>query len=125
MANLVRIDISNVGAPVNNVRPATYGPGNGVPAWASVDANGDVNLNKNGQGQPDVDLEFSLPDEMLFDANDPFSVTPASETFEVTGGKGTSTLTVNDGNNDAPNTEYNYTLKLSDGTTLDPKVINH
>lgn len=126
MANNVRVSISNIGSPNSNkVRSANYGPGTGVPAWASVATNGDISLNKDGQGQPDVDLQFSLPSGYLFHATTPFTVSPSSSDFSVSSGAGTATLVVNDGNNDAQQTEYNYTLTLSDGTTLDPKVINH
>ena len=126
MANTVRITISDIGSSENGVRSACYGPGNGVPNWATVDTNGDVNLNKNGQGIPDVDLEWTLPSGYLFDSSAPFSVSPNPDgMFSVTSGEGTGTLTVNDGNNDANQTQYTYTLKLNDGSTLDPKVINH
>jgi hypothetical protein len=125
MPNNVRITISDIGAAENGVRPATYAAGTGVPAWASVASDGDVDLNKNGQGQPDVDLEWTLPSGYLFDSTAPFRVSPDTGMFSVSSGAGTATLTVNDGNNDATQTEYTYTLKLSDGSTLDPKVINH
>lgn len=125
MPNNVNVSISNIGAAVNGTRPATYAAGGGTPNWASVASNGDIDLNKNGQGQPDVDLRFSLPTGYLFHATTPFTVAPASSDFSVTSGAGTATLIVNDGNNDAQQTEYTYTLTLSDGTNLDPKVINH
>ena len=124
MAN-VNVTIDSVGnANTNNERTATYSAGNGNPSWSGVATNGDVDLSKNG-AQPNVQIIWTLPAVYTFHATTPFSTDPVSNEFSVQSGAGTNTLTVRDANNDASITNYEYTLHLSDGTKIDPKVINH
>jgi hypothetical protein len=124
MAN-VHVTIDSVGdSNSTNDRTATYSEGNGNPGWSGVAANGDVDLSKNG-AQPNVNIIWVLPTNFLFDATTPFSTAPVSTDFSVTSGAGTNTLTIRDSNNDTSITDYQYTLHLSDGTKIDPKVINH
>lgn len=125
MANVnVTIDTVGNANSTTHERTATYSEGRGNPGWSGVAGNGDVDLSKNG-AQPDVKIIWTLPSGYLFDSNQPFTTVPASDDFSVTSGAGTTTLTVRDTNNDASITNYEYTLHLSDGTKIDPKVINH
>ena len=124
----VTVLITDIGSKNDNKRKACYSAGRGIPPWASVDRDGNINLNKNGNGQPNVDLKFTLPDDkdFHFSSHGPFSVDPSDTgQFSVTSGGGTKELVVADANNDAQQTDYTYQLKLSDDSTLDPKVINH
>lgn len=125
MAN-INVKIDTVGAVDTNtqLRTATYSEGSGNPGWSGVAANGDVDLSKNG-AQPDVKIIWALPDGYLFNATNPFTTNPVSADFSVESGAGTNTLTVRDTNNDVSITDYEYTLHLSDGTKIDPRVINH
>lgn len=127
MMPTVKIDISNISAAsATNERSASYSAGTGNPAWATVGSTGDVDLSNPPQANLAVDLEFTLPSGYTFAATTPFTTDPASADFSVSSGAGTSTLTVSDSNNDAAQgTQYDYTLNLSDGTFIDPKVINY
>lgn len=125
MANVnVTIDTVGDANTTTHVRTCTYSEGQGNPVWSGVLANGDVDLSKNG-AQPDVKIIWALPAGYLFNSTQPFTTVPVSNDFSVTSGAGTATLTVRDTNNDASITDYEYTLHLSDGTKIDPKVINH
>ena len=123
----VRIDLSNISAQsATNERTASYAKGTGTPSWATVGSTGDINLSNPPQANLAVNLEFDLPAGYTFASTGAFTTNPASADFEVVSGAGTSTLTVSDSNNDATvGTQYDYTLHLSDGTFIDPKVINY
>ena len=124
MAN-VNVTIDTIGnANTNNERTATYSPGNGNPNWSGVADNGDVDLSKSG-AQPNVQIIWTLPAGYTFRATTPFTTDPVSNKFSVQSGAGTNTLTVRDANDDVSIANYDYTLYLSDGTKIDPKVINH
>lgn len=124
MANVnVTIDTLTA-ANSTSERTGTYSAGTGNPNWASVGTNGDVNLNS--ASHANVNLVFTLPTGFTFADASAFTTVPTSTDFNVTGGAGTQTLTVSDTNNDpVAGTEYMYTLHLSDGTKIDPKVINY
>lgn len=126
MAN-VNVTISNLGAedPTSHNRSATYAAGTGNPAWTSVASDGEIDLSNPGTATPAVNLVFTLPSGHNFASTDGFTTDPVSSDFSIVSGGGTGTLTVSDSNNDATTTNYEYTLNLSDGSKLDPKVINH
>lgn len=123
----VKVDISDItAASATHERSASYAAGTGTPSWATVGSSGDIDLSHPPQANLAVDLEFSLPAGYTFDDTTPFGTAPASTDFSVVSGAGTSTLTVSDSNNDATiSTQYDYTLYLSDGSFIDPKVINY
>ena len=123
----VNVTISSVGDEntTTHVRSAVYAPGNGNPAWVSVGTDGEVDLSNPGNATPAVNLVFTLPTGHNFASTDGFTTVPASTKFSIVSGGGTGTLTVSDSNDDTAKTEYEYTLNLSDGSKLDPKVINH
>jgi hypothetical protein len=123
----VKVDLSNISAAsATHERSASYSAGTGNPSWVTVGSTGDVDLSHPPQANLAVDLEFSLPTGYTFATTSPFTTNPASADFSVVWGAGTSTLTVSDSNNDAAvGTQYDYTLHLSDGTFIDPKVINY
>ena len=109
----------------SNNRTATYTKSSG-PDWATVGSDGAIDLtHPSDTNAPAIDLQFTLPSGHLFASSSAFTTNPASADFSVTSGAGTATLTVSDSNNDAVNTPYEYTLHLSDGTKIDPRVINH
>lgn len=94
-----------------------------------VASNGDVDF-KGSQANASVDLSWTLADSLgkTFAATG-FSSAPvpgqsshANEFGSVSLSNNNKTLSVQD-NNDAGD-QYEYSLTLSDGTVLDPKIIN-
>jgi hypothetical protein len=124
MANVnVLIDTLTDANP-SGERTGTYSEGPGTPNWASVGTNGDINLNT--AAHANVSIFFTLPAGYTFASTSAFTTDPTSTDFSVTFGESTQSLTVSDTNNDpVAGTEYSYTLNLSDGTKIDPKVINY
>ena len=86
-----------------------------------VAADGDVDLR--GATSAAVDLSWTLSDSLgkTFASNG-FNAGNSTEFTGITLSNGNKTLTVTD-NND-PGQRYEYSLTLSDGTVLDPKIIN-
>ena len=86
-----------------------------------VASNGDIDLR--GATSAAVDLAWTLADNLgkTF-ASSGFDAGNASEFTGITLSNGNKTLTVTDKND--PNGQYEYSLTLSDGTVLDPKIIN-
>lgn len=86
-----------------------------------VASNGDIDLR--GATSAAVDLAWTLADNLgkTF-ASSGFDAGNSTEFTGITLSNGNKTLTVTD-NND-PNGQYEYSLTLSDGTVLDPKIIN-
>lgn len=129
----VKVDLSNISAADgSNKRTASYSAGTGNPSWVAVTETGenagDIDLSNPSQSDKNqtVNIEWSLPAGFgtTFNGTNPFSSTATD--FTVVSGGGTKTLTVSDTNNDqTPGTEYSYSLNLSDGTFIDPKVINY
>lgn len=123
----INVTISSLGAAnANNCRSATYAEGSGVPDWADVASNGDINVSRNPNANtPDVDITWTLPSGFVFAGTDPVTFDPPSTDFTYDSGAGTATVKVTDSNNDATvGSEHPYQLHLGDGTSLDPKVIN-
>ena len=109
----LNIDITAVTGSTGTYDKAS-GPG-------QVASNGDIDLR--GATSAAVDLAWTLADGIgkTFASNG-FNAGNASEFTGITLSNGDKTLTVTD-NND-PNGQYEYSLTLSDGTVLDPKIIN-
>ena len=109
-----------------NERTGTYSKASG-PNWATVGTNGDVGLsNPSNQQSPQANISWTLPAGFMFASTGAFTTVPASAEFSIVSGGGTATLTVSDDNNDtSPGTEYQYTLHLSDGSKIDPRIINY
>jgi hypothetical protein len=86
-----------------------------------VASDGDIDLR--GATSATVDLSWTLSDSLgkTFAASG-FNAGNNSEFTGTTLSNGNRTLTVTD-NND-PGQQYDYSLTLSDGTVLDPKIIN-
>lgn len=129
MTLTVKVDISSItGENPEKKRTASYAAGTGNPSWVTVATNGDIDLSNPSQSDKDkdVDIKWTLPSGYAFHSTTPFGTNPTSSDFSVTAGKGGTTLTVNDTNADTSvGTQYEYTLYLSDGTSIDPKVINY
>jgi hypothetical protein len=98
----------------NGTYDKTAGPG-------QVASDGDIDLR--GATNAAVDLSWTLADNLgkTFAANG-FNGGNSTEFTGTTLSNGNKTLTVTD-NND-PGQQYEYSLTLSDGTVLDPKIIN-
>lgn len=88
----------------------------------SVASDGDIDF-QGSSANAAVDIAWTLADSLgkTFASNG-FSAGSTSEFSNTTLSNGNKTLTVTD-NND-PGQEYEYSLTLSDGTVLDPKIIN-
>lgn len=86
-----------------------------------VGSNGDIDLR--GATNAAVDLSWTLADSLgkTFASNG-FDAGNSTEFTGTTLSNGNKTLTVTD-NND-PSQQYEYSLTLSDGTVLDPRIIN-
>ena len=86
-----------------------------------VASDGDLDLR--GATSAAVDLSWTLSDILgkTFASNG-FNAGNSTEFTGTVLSNGNKTLTVTD-NND-PGQQYEYTLTLSDGTVLDPKIIN-
>jgi hypothetical protein len=104
----------------------TYSKASG-PSWATVGANGDVGLSNPANRQsPQANISWTLPAGHTFADSGAFTTDPVSAEFSIVSGGGTATLTVSDDNNDTTaGTAYRYTLHLSDGSTIDPRIINY
>ena len=128
----VAVNITNLTSKdSNNERKnCTYAKVSG-PDWATVSSDGDINLSNPGdQSAPGISISWTLPNgaNLTFKSSDAFTTDPVSDDFDVTDGEGTVTLTVSDTNNDTPQPNgvpYAYTLYLSDGSRIDPRVINY
>ena len=86
-----------------------------------VAADGDIDLRSATNAA--VDLSWTLSDSLgkTFASNG-FNAGNSTEFTGIALSNGNKTLTVTD-NND-PGQQYEYSLTLSDGTVLDPKIIN-
>jgi len=136
----VKVNVENISdADSSNERTATYSAGTGNPSWVTITETGTNagNINLSNPSQADrnrtVNIEWTLPSDFsaTFEEDEPIgftAVAPATSTADFTNvtGQGTKTVTVSDSNNDATSgLNYSYTLYLSDGTRIDPKVINY
>ncbi len=125
----VKLNLSNIGAAnSSHERTAAYAAGSGNPSWVTVSTTGNIDLSNPGNADKNktVNISWTLPSDFAanFDGTNPFSSEYTD--FAVVSGANTKTLTVSDTNNDpTPGNEYSYSLKLSDGTFIDPKVINY
>lgn len=88
----------------------------------TVGSNGDIDF-QGSSANAAVDIAWTLADSLgkAFASNG-FSAGATTEFSNITLSNGNKTLTVTD-NND-PGQQYEYSLTLSDGTVLDPKIIN-
>jgi hypothetical protein len=88
----------------------------------TVASNGDIDFRGSGASAA-VDIAWTLANELgkTF-SSDGFSAGSTSEFSNVTLSNANKTLTVTDAND--PGQQYEYSLTLSDGTVLDPKIIN-
>lgn len=136
----VKVNVLNISAAnSSNERTATYSAGTGNPSWVTVTETGtnagNIDLSnpaQSGKNQT-VNIEWTLPSDFIPNFEDDESITvtavaPATSTADFTyvSGSGTKILTVSDSNNDTtPGLNYSYRLNLSDGTFIDPKVINY
>lgn len=86
-----------------------------------VGSNGDIDLR--GATSAAVDLSWTLADSLgkTFHSNG-FDAGNSTEFTGTTLSNGDKTLTVTDKND--PSQQYEYSLTLSDGTVLDPRIIN-
>jgi len=129
---ILNIEITALAAPVNGVRASgTFAKGNPFPGWAQLNASGDVDVT----GAPDqgqskggaaVSVAFTLANNLNLTFPADGFVPPSGNTdfTNATLSNNNKTITVTDANNEARYTQLEYGLKFSDGSTLDPRMIN-
>lgn len=124
MANVTAV-LSNISAAdANKKRTATFAEGNGVPNWAGVKSDGEIDMS--GPGASQADIIFELPatgSPVTFDATTPWTITGDTKNDFTVTAKSNLSITVDD-KNSAGGEQAEYTLHFSDQTFVDPRVIN-
>jgi hypothetical protein len=124
MAKVTAVLSHITAADANNKRTAHFAPGNGVPHWAGVKPDGQINMD--GPGAAQADIIFELPEEgspVTFDQTTPWTLVGDTKgDFSVTKTESLS-ITVED-KNSCGGEKPEYTLHFSDRTFIDPRVIN-
>ena len=133
----LNVTITSLAPPVNGRRAtATFAQGTGFPAWAQLNEFGDIDVtgapNQPGASGTAVAIAFTLalnppptPALTFVDGNNAFVPPQGNTDFGVPVlSNNNSTVTVTDANNEARFTELEYNLTFSDGTVLDPRMIN-
>lgn len=109
----------------------TISKSSGTPVYTKTSNGGatvssDGTIDFRGQSANAYDVQWTLDASFgttTFATTNAFTVTAPTGLFGVVSGAGTSSLTVDD--DDVDNLDgYEYSLNLSDGTTLDPRFIN-
>jgi hypothetical protein len=126
----------------SNQRPSgTFQKGTPWPqSWGSLNESGDIDVTgAPGKGNPQdpsygVSISFTIADGLLGTdgqqlqfGHDGFQPPSGNNDFAVTSpgsGQRSQTMTVSDANAENRFTQLEYGLKFSDGTTLDPRMIN-
>lgn len=120
MATL-KIDITAISGSTGTYSRSS-GPG-------TVTSAGDITLNASSGANQDIAWTIDSTLTETFKSTDSFSTAPVpgkgshnGEFSGLTVSTDAKTLTITDANN--ANDQYEYSLTLSDGTVLDPKIIN-
>jgi hypothetical protein len=128
---VINVDITALAAAVNGVRPSgTFQKGHPFPAWAQMNSSGDIDVtgapDQGGADKSRVSIEFTLDSGLglTFPSNGFVAPEGNSDFGSPVLSNNNLTMTVSDTNSENRFTQLEYGLRFSDGSTLDPRMIN-